>query len=72
MRLVPNPWGNSWFDYVKAVIIGLVLLIGFVVAIHRGSWIATAVWAVLLAVATASWARDLMNAMRRKSGTGRT
>jgi hypothetical protein len=67
VRLVPNPSGNSWFDYVKAVVIGLILLMGFVVAIHRGSWIVAGVCAVLLAGALIAWGRDLMKALQRKS-----
>jgi 4-hydroxybenzoate polyprenyltransferase len=67
VRLVPKPWGNSWFDYVKAVVTGLILLMGLVVAMHRGSWILATVWAVLVAGALIAWGRDLMKAMQRKS-----
>jgi hypothetical protein len=67
----PNPWGSSWFDYVKAVVIGLILLIELVVAFHRSAWVA-GVWALLLAIATVYWVRDLKNAVQRKSGAGRT
>ena len=67
MRLVSNPSCNSWFDYVKAVVIGLVLLMGLVVAIHRGSWIVAGVSALLLAGALIAWGRDLMKALQRKS-----
>jgi hypothetical protein len=67
MRLVPNPWGGSWFEYIKAVLIGLILSIGLVTAIHRSAWIVAGVFAVLLAIALVSWARDLMYAVQRKS-----
>ena len=71
MRLVPNPSGRSRFA-MKASVIGLILLAGFVFAIHRGSRIAAAVWAVLQAFGIVWWARDLKNAIQRKGGTGRT
>jgi hypothetical protein len=72
MRFVPDPWGGSWFSYLRAVLIGLFLLAGLALAIHRGTWIGVTVWAVLLAIAIVCWARDLKNAIQRKSGTGRT
>jgi hypothetical protein len=72
VRLVPNPWSGSWFDYIKAVVIGLILLTGLFVAVHRSAWVVAGIWTVLLVIAAAYWVRDLKNAMQRKNRTGQT
>lgn len=73
LRFVPNPWGTSRFDYVKAVVIALILVLGLAVAIGRSAWIVAAVWGVLLVIALVTWARDLVKAVRQRSGgTGRS
>ena len=68
LRFVPNPWGTSRLDYVKAVVIALILVLGLAVAIQRGAWIAVAVWGGLLAIALLVCVRDLVNAVRQRSG----
>jgi hypothetical protein len=65
MRVVPNPWGNSKFDYLKAVVIGLFLLGGLIVSLQRGSWIIALIWTVLILAAAVTWARDLTAAMKK-------
>ncbi len=67
MRFVPNPWGDSRFAYVRAIVIGLFLLGGLMVAIQRGSLLAELIWIGLLTAAFVSWARDLVGAIRRKN-----
>jgi hypothetical protein len=66
MRLVPNPWGGSWFGYLMAVLIGIFLTAGLWVAIQSRAWILALVWLVLLFGAGATWVRDLWNAIQRK------
>jgi hypothetical protein len=66
MRLVPNPWGGSWINYLMAVLIGLLLVAGLWVAIVSRDWILALVWLVLLVGAGVTWVRDLRNAIQRK------
>jgi hypothetical protein len=66
MRLVPNPWGGSWFGYLMAVLIGLLLVAGLAVAILSRDWILALVWLVLLVAAGVTWVRDLWNAIQAK------
>jgi hypothetical protein len=56
----------------KAVVIGLILLTGLFVAVHRSRWAVAGIWTVLLVIAAAYWVRDLKNAMQRKNRTGQT
>ena len=62
---MPNPWGKSNFDYLKAVVIGLFLLVGLIVSLQRGSWIVALIWAVLIVAAVVTWVRDLTAAMKK-------
>jgi hypothetical protein len=66
MRFVPYPWGGSWFGYLTAVLIGLLLVAGLAVAILSRDWILALVWLVLLVGAGVRLARDLGNAIQRK------
>jgi hypothetical protein len=66
MRFVPYPWGGSWFGYLTAVLIGLLLVAGLAVAILSRDWILALVWLVLIVEAGVTWVRDLRNAIQRK------
>ena len=66
MRLVPNPWGGSWIDYLMAFLIGLFLTAGLWVAILSRDWILALVWVVLLVGAVVTWVRDLLETIQRK------
>jgi hypothetical protein len=66
MRLVPNPWAGSWFGYLMAVLVGLLLVAGLAVAILSRDWILALVWLVLLVGAGVTWVRDLQIAIQRK------
>ncbi len=64
LRLVPDLRFGSWSERLKAVLIGLSLVVGLALAIESRSSVGAVVCFVLLAVACATWTRDLLYALR--------
>jgi hypothetical protein len=66
MRFVPD-WTGSWLERLMAMAIGLFLVAGLALAIHRRSWIVVLVWLVLFSAALVPWVLDLLKAKQRKN-----
>jgi hypothetical protein len=70
LRLVPDLRFGSWFERLKAVLIGLLLVAGLSLAVGSRSWVAALVCFVLLAVAVATWTRDMLYVVRCRKAQG--